>query len=395
MHTFWLNSEALRRIGITRDTPTPAGGEILRDDQTGEPLGILRDTATEVVVDAVPMPGIVGSLRGLHETIRQMNRHGYTAFMDARLDDPAAANGYRMLEWLGLLDARVSMAILYDPRRDLSQIEEIETLRARFATDRLDAKIVKIFVDGGTSIRSAASSDYEEGEASAEPYIDQEALARYVVELDGRGFTTHLHTLGDRATTIALDAIEAARIANPGGKQRHAITHLVYPNPEDLPRFAQLDVIANISPYWAYPNEWTASFFATIGPERRHWMYPFRSLSDLGVRLSASSDYPFTPLDPFLAIEVGMTRRDPRRSGGEALVEDQALSLEKLLLAYTRGAAYQNDRDESTGTIEPGKLADLVVLDRDLFETAPQEISETQVVMTILEGEVVYRADPE
>ncbi len=393
MHTFWLNTLALQRIGITRTTPTPVGGEILRDADTGNLLGVLRDTATEAVIRAVPLPGLIGSLRGLHATIRQMNRYGYTAFMDARLEDPAVADGYRVLEMLGLLDARVSMAILFDPRRDLSQIEEIEALRAKFATDRLDANIVKIFVDGGTSVRSAASSAYEHGVESADTYINKDDLAHYVVELDSRDFATHLHTLGDQATTIALDAIEAARSTNPSGKQRHAITHLVYPNPDDILRFAKLDVIANISPYWAFPNEWTASFFASIGPSRTQWMYPFRTLADRGVTLSASSDYPFTPLDPFLAIEVGMTRRNPFTNGGDALVASEALKLEDLLLAYTIGAAYQNHRDEITGTIEPGKMADLVVIDRDLFAAAPEDISDTKVMMTILEGEVVYRAE--
>jgi predicted amidohydrolase YtcJ len=135
------------------------------------------------------------------------------------------------------------------------------------------------------------------------------------------------------------------------------------------------------------------SLFPSIGSERKQWMYPFRTLADQGVTLSASSDYPFTPLDPFLAIEVGMTRRNPFEDGGEALVASEALTLEELLLAYTRGAAYQNYREGTTGTIEVGKLADLVVIDRDLFENAPEGISEATVVVTILEGEVVYRAE--
>ncbi|MBW2242314.1 MAG: amidohydrolase [Deltaproteobacteria bacterium] len=392
MHTFWLNSPAMRSVGITRDTPTPAGGEILRDPQSQEPLGILRDTATEMVIKVMPRPGMLAALKGLRDTIRRMNSYGYTSLMDARLDDPSVATGYRILELLGLLDARVSMAVLFDPRRDLSQLDEIEALRSDFSTDRLDAEVVKIFVDGGTSVRSAASSAYADGSPSSPVYIPAQDLNRSVVEIDRRGFSIQLHTLGDRATTLALDAIEAARRANPGEARRHAITHLVYPRPADLERFAELDVIANISPYWAFPNEWTASFFPSIGNERKAWMYPFRSLADLGVRLSAGSDYPFTPMNPFLAIEVGMTRKSPENGSSESLVPGEALTLEMLLVAYTRGAAYQNHREAETGSIEVGKAADLVVLDRDLFETLPEDISETRVQMTILEGEVVYRS---
>lgn len=393
MHTFWLNSRALQAVGITKETPTPPGGEILRDPGTGEPTGALRDFAVEPVANAIPRPGLVASLRRLRGVIHQMNRYGYTSFMEARLEDRTTAWGYRMLELLGLLDARVSMAVLFDPRKDTSQIEEIRRIRDDFSTPRIDARIVKIFVDGGTAVRSAASAPYAGGGPSAKPYIDAAELSRIVGDLDREGFAAHLHTLGDLATRTALDAIEGARRGNPSGGPRHTITHLVYPNPEDIGRFRELDVIANISPYWAFPNEWSASFPPILGPERAAWMYPFRALADRDVLLTAGSDYPFTPLDPFLAIEVGMTRRDPENAAAMQMIPDQALALEDLLAAYTINAAYQLHREDLTGSIEVGKWGDLVVLDRNLFDTPPHEISETRVLMTLLEGEVVHRAE--
>jgi hypothetical protein len=393
MHTFWLNSRALQAVGITKETPTPPGGEILRDPGTGEPTGALRDFAVEPVVNAIPRPGLVASLRRLRAVIHEMNRYGYTSFMEARLEDRTTAWGYRMLELLGLLDARVSMAVLFDPRKGTSQIEEIRRIRDDFSTPRIDARIVKIFVDGGTAVRSAASAPYAGGGPSAKPYIDAAELSRIVSELDREGFAAHLHTLGDLATRTALDAIEGARRGNPSGGPRHTITHLVYPNPEDIGRFRELDVIANISPYWAFPNEWSASFPPILGPERAAWMYPFRALADRDVLLTAGSDYPFTPLDPFLAIEVGMTRRDPENAAAMRMIPDQALALEDLLAAYTINAAYQLHREDLTGSIEVGKRGDLVVLDRNLFDTPPDEISETRVLMTLLEGEVVHRAE--
>jgi hypothetical protein len=383
----------LEAVGITKETPTPPGGEILRDPRTGEPTGALRDFALEPVGNAVPRPGPVASLRRLRAVIREMNRYGYTSFMEARLEDRATAWGYRMLALLGMLDARVSLAVLFDPRKGASQIGEIRRIRDDFSTGRIDARIVKIFVDGGTAVRSAASAPYAGGDPSAEPYIDAAALSRIVSDLDREGFAVHLHTLGDLATRIALDAIEAARRGNPSGGHRHAITHLVYPNPEDIGRFRELDVIANISPYWAFPNEWSASFSPILGSERAAWMYPFRALADRGALLTAGSDYPFTPLNPFLAIEVGMTRRDPGDADSTPMLSDQALELEDLLAAYTINAAYQLHQEDLTGSIEVGKRGDLVVLDRNLFDTPPDEIGETQVLMTMLEGEVIHRAE--
>lgn len=395
MHTFWLNSRALKAVGITRETPTPAGGEILRDGDTGEPTGALRDFAVYLVAEAIPRPGPIESLRRLRATIREMNRHGYTSLMEARLEDRTMAWGYRLLDLLGLLDARVSLAILLDPRQGPSQIEEIRGIRDDFSTRRIEARIVKIYVDGGTAGRSAASAPYADGSPSAEPYLDAATLSRYIGQLDEAGFAVHVHTLGDLATRIALDAIEAARRGNPSGGHRHAITHLVHPNPDDIGRFRELDVIANVSPYWAFPNEWSASFPPILGPERAAWMYPFRALVDAGARLTAGSDYPFTPLNPFLAIEVGMTRRDPEDPESTTLVADQALTLEELLAAYTIHAAYQLHQEDLTGSIEAGKAADLVVLDRNLFDTPHHEISETEVLMTVLDGEVVHRAGPD
>jgi predicted amidohydrolase YtcJ len=393
MHTFWLNSRALEAVGITKETATPPGGEILRDPETGEPTGALRDLAAGPLAKALPLPGLIASLRGLRDVIHQMNRCGYTSFMDARVDERKTAWGYRMLELLGMLDARVSLAVLYDTRRDVSQIDEIRRIREDFSTDRIDARIVKIFVDGGTAVRSAASAPYAGGVPSAEPYIDGPELARIVRDLDREGFAVHLHTLGDRATRIALDAIEGARKSNPSGAARHAISHLVYPNPEDLARFRELDAIANISPYWAFGNEWSASFPPILGPQRAAWMYPFRALAERGALVTAGSDYPFTPLDPFPAIEVGMTRRDPENAESKPMNPDQALALEDLLAAYTIHAAHQLYQEDVTGSIEVGKRADLVVLDRNLFDTPPDEIGDTRVLLTLLEGEVVHRAD--
>jgi predicted amidohydrolase YtcJ len=392
MHTFWLNSRALEAAGVTRETETPPGGVILRDPHSGEPTGALRDLALDLVLDVMPRANVLESLMSLRATLREMNRHGYTSLLEARVSEPEMAWAYWLLEALGLLDMRVSLAVLFDPHQGLAQREAFREFREDFTTDRLQARVVKIFVDGGTAMGASASAPLAGGRPSAAPYISEAALAEAVTAFDADGFSVHLHTLGDRATRSALDAVEAAKTAHPESETRHVITHLVYPQPQDLARFEPLGVIANISPWWAFRNEWTAMIVATLGPDRERWMYPFASLERSGALLAAGSDYPFTPLDPFEAIEVGLTRRDPHDPSSPPLVEDEALTLETLLAAYTINAAYQLYQEDGTGSIEPGKLADLIVVDRNLFETPTESISEARVLLTLLEGEVVHRA---
>ena len=392
MHTFWLNSRALEAAGVTRDTETPPGGVILRDPHSGEPTGALRDLGLDLVLDVMPRPKLLESLVALHATLGEMNRHGYTSLLEARVSEAEMAWAYRLLDALGLLDMRVSLAVLFDPHQGLAQRAAFRELREDFATDRIQTRVVKIFVDGGTAMGASASAPYAGGRPSAAPYIPEAALAEAVTAFDADGFAVHLHALGDRATRSALDAIEAAKTAHPQSEARHVITHLVYPQPQDVARFGPLGVIANISPWWAFRNEWTASFPPTLGPDRERWMYPFASLDRSGALLAAGSDYPFTPLDPFEAIEVGLTRRDPHDFSSPPLVADEALTLETLLAAYTINAAYQLHQEDRTGSIEPGKLADLIVIDRNLFETPTESISETAVLLTLLGGEVVHRA---
>ncbi|MBW2448193.1 MAG: amidohydrolase [Deltaproteobacteria bacterium] len=393
MHTFWLNSRALEAVGVTRGTETPRGGVILRDPRSGEPTGALRDLALDLVIDVMPRPNAFESLLALHATLGEMNRLGYTSLLDARVNEREMAWAYRLLEIAGQLDMRVSLAALYEPQQGLAQREALRKFREDFDSERLQARVVKIFVDGGTAMGASASAPRANGRPSAAPYIDEAALAEVVVALHADGLAVHLHTLGDRATRSALDAIEAAKRAHPDEDPRHVITHLVHPDPTDLARFAPLGVTANISPWWAFRNEWTASFLPTLGPERERWMYPFASLERSGVRLAAGSDYPFTPLDPFEAIEVGLTRRDPADPSSPPLVAEEALTLETLLAAYTINAAYQLHQEDRTGSIEPGKLADLIVIDRNLFETEAESISEVRVLLTLLEGEVVHRGE--
>jgi len=200
-----------------------------------------------------------------------------------------------------------------------------------------------------------------------------------------------LHTIGDRAVRESLDAIEAARNANGARDARHHLAHIQLVHPDDQPRFAELGVIANAQPYWAaasrYVNELTLPF---IGEERARYHYPFASLQRAGAQLAFGSDWTVSTADPLPQIEVAVTRVEHPNRDTEPLLPEEALDLESALAAFTRGSAYVNFLETETGSLEPGKLADLLVLDRDLFDRGAGPIGDARVVLTLVEGEAVY-----
>jgi predicted amidohydrolase YtcJ len=224
--------------------------------------------------------------------------------------------------------------------------------------------------------------------------LPADELERAVVLLDSHGFQMHVHTIGDRAVRDALDALEAAGRANGRRDSRHHLAHLQLVHPDDLPRFAGLGVVANVSPYWAcrsgYVEELTEPF---IGPERSARMYPFGSLARAGARLAFGSDWTVSTNDPLPQLEVAVTRISPDTRALEPLLPEEALDLPTALAAFTSGAAYVNFLEADTGTVEPAKLADLVVLDRDVLDPGSGPLGDARVLLTLSEGEAVY-ADP-
>jgi predicted amidohydrolase YtcJ len=224
-------------------------------------------------------------------------------------------------------------------------------------------------------------------------YVDPQALRECVTRLDAHGFQVHTHAIGDRAVREALDAVEAARTANGPNDQRHHVAHLQVVHPDDVPRFAALGVTANIQALWAahepQMDELTIPF---IGTERAGRQYPFGDLLRSGARLAAGSDWAVSSANPMRAVHVAVNRslQGARGADAEPFLPGQSLELAEALAAYTIGSAYVNHLDDQTGTIEPGKLADLVVLDRDPFAVPPAEIGTVGVAATYVEGRQVY-----
>jgi predicted amidohydrolase YtcJ len=224
-------------------------------------------------------------------------------------------------------------------------------------------------------------------------YVDLAVVREAVRLADAAGLHVHIHTIGDRAVRDALDAIEAAIAVNVTWDRRPTLAHIQVVHPADIPRFASLGVVANGQPYWAvHEAQMTELTMPVLGPERGGWQYPFASLLRTGARLAFGSDWSVSTADPLQEIEVAVRRVSPDHRDAEPFLPDERISLEAAIRAFTLGAAYVNGLEAETGSIEVGKLADLVVLDRDLF--APDVLpADARVLLTLVEGEAVYE-DP-
>ena len=401
-HGAWVNSRALDLAGLTAATPDPADGRI-EHGADDEPQGTLHEGAALLVGRLVPGPTFAEQLRGLLLAQQHLHALGITAWQDAivgeylGLPDPLPA--YLAAARDGTLTARVEGALWWDRNRGGEQLDDLLDRRQQGQAGRFRAGTVKIMQDGVAENFTAGMIDPYLDACGCQSgnrgftYVDPADLAEQVSRLDIAGFGVHVHAIGDRAVREALDAFDAARASNPVSRGRHHIAHLQVLHPDDIPRFAELSVTANMQALWAahepQMDELTIPF---LGPERASRQYPFGSLLRAGARLAAGSDWAVSSANPLEGIHVAVNRTLPEAEpGAEPLLPGQALTLAEAMAAYTAGSAYVNHLDE-TGAIAPGYLADLVVLDRDPFTGPPGEIASTAVALTYVEGQQVFAA---
>ncbi|GAB3548077.1 putative amidohydrolase YtcJ [Actinopolyspora lacussalsi] len=393
-HGGWANSAALRAAGIERDTADPPGGRIERE-RDGTPQGTLHESAVELVSRHVPEGGRDEYLRALLAGQRRLHAHGVTAWHDAilgrYLNYPDPLEHYRALHGEGLLSGRVTGSLWWDRRRGTEQIPELVGRAEAARGEGVRTGSVKIMLDGVCENFTAAMlHPYLHGHGSGTSYVDSSELNEAVRALDDVGFAVHFHAVGDRAVRQALDAVATARGTNGDSGNRHQIAHLQVVHPDDLARFAELGVAANIQAEWAHNDaamtELTAPY---LGPLRYARQYPFGSLLAAGTLLATGSDWPVSTIDPMRAIHVAVNRTDVADSE-PPLLAGEAITLSDALAAATIGSARVHRLERHTGSITVGKRADLTVLDANPFELPVREIGEVGAVMTVVDGRVVH-----
>jgi predicted amidohydrolase YtcJ len=396
VHGAWLNSVALARAGIDARTADPPDGRIERDPASGEPTGTLHEGAAYAVEARVlPRPDRAEWERAIRRGQAHLHALGITGWQDAWVT-PDTQAAYLALATDGRLTARVVGALWWERDRGLEQIDDLRGRREQ-AADSFRPDTVKIMIDGVLENQTGALIEpYCDGcgghtDHRGLTYVDPDLLAAAVTQLDGLGFSVHMHAIGDRAVRMGLDAVAAARSTNPGSAGRHHIAHLQVVQPEDVPRFAALDVTANCQAYWAQSepqmDELTIPF---IGRDRADLQYPFGDLVRAGARLAMGSDWGVTTANPLDQLQVMVTRIDPEQRANAPFLPEQALPLATGLTAFTAGSAYVN-HDERGGSARVGARADLAVLDADLFEPGLLP-TDARVTHTVAGGVVVHES---
>ena len=392
-HSSWVNSKALEIAGITKETPDPPRGRIERDPETGEPTGTLRESAARLVIVKTPPYTHDEFVTGLRRGLQVANRFGITSVQEARVTDQHL-KAFAELDQSGELTVRTVTAMGLDAAKGMSQVPQFVEWRTKFQSKHLRTNAVKIFQDGVIESRTAAllqpylGGKDERGWLNFEP----EVLKPLAAELDRLGFQIHIHAIGDRGIQSSFDALEFARDRNGRRDSRHHIAHIQLFDPPDVDRFRRLGVIANFQPYWAQPDKYIVDMtLPVLGPERSRWLYPIRSVAKTGAVIACGSDWSVSTMNPLDAIQVAVTRRGIQEPPGPAWMPDEVVDLPLMLAGYTINGAYLNFQESETGSIEVGKAADLIVLDRNLFEIPAHEIHLAKVLLTVLEGKEVFR----
>ncbi|GAA1401263.1 amidohydrolase [Kitasatospora putterlickiae] len=391
-HTGWANSEALRRAGYTADTPQPAHGEIVRRAD-GSPLGTLREFgALNPVLALVPLPDLAEQVEALHGTARVLASAGVTWVQDAWVEP------HQVDTWLAAvadgrdLAVRANLALLLEPDGWRERLPRLAADRERVEAagrGQVTARAVKFFADGvlesGTAALLEPYSDCPHSHGAAN-WTGAE-LADAVTAVDALGFQPHIHAIGDHGVRIALDAIEAAARRNGPRARRPVIAHVQLVDPADLPRFAELGVIANFEPLWAQPDPlMTELTLPRIGPERGARQYQIAALLRDGARVSFGSDWPVTRYEPLAGLATAVTRQTPEGLPEGGWLPQERIGLDQALAAYSAGVAHQAFEEDAWGVLRVGLRADLVQLAADPFTVPPGELAGVAVVGTWLGG---------
>lgn len=386
-HYAWVNSKALEMAGITSQTENPPYGTILKDEQ-GEPTGVLIETAISLVADiALSFPK-----ERQHDLLNRFLQHakrlGVTSVNDLyasrALESLESLDTFKEFDQAGRLTTRIH---LYPALN--GGLNRVKQLRDTFTSGKLRFAGLKQYIDGVVTGYTAYMLDpyLDKPETKGHVAFPPEMIKSWVVEADREGFQIRFHAIGDGAVRLGLDAFEEAQKTNGKRDSRHALEHVEIIHPNDLTRFKELGVIASIQPSHLALMPRT-SHTSRVMEEKFPYLYPCKSLQVAEASMAFGSDFPIAPLNPMLQIFHAVARVD--YTGKEIWNEQERIRISEALQAYTKGSAYSVHRETELGTLEPGKLADIVVLDRDLFTVPLEEIPETKVKMTIMDGEIIF-----
>jgi predicted amidohydrolase YtcJ len=394
-HMALANSFALNLAGITKDTPSPEGGLIVKDPKTGEPTGILKDNAMDLVSNIIPGYTDEEYMEAVSAAMNEAKRFGVTSIEDMSYTTDESFE--RQLHIYEMLEKENKLTVRVATRMPISTYQKfIKTgIEYNFGDDMITLGTLKAYADG--SLGSSTAWFWEPYVQDQNTYglpndiIKDGNFEKWALDADRHKLQICVHAIGDRAVSTVLDVVEKIEKENPNWDRRFHIEHAQHLRPQDIPRMAKLGVIASVQPtHLMEDGDWAEK---RIGKERLKYMHPYSSFLKAGVKVSFGTDFPVVTLNPLVGLYMAVTRRTSDGKNPNGLEPQEKISIEQAIKCYTINSAYAEFQENKKGSIEPGKLADLVVLDKDILTIDPVKIKDVKVDMTVLGGRVIYKAD--
>ena len=393
-HSSWANSKALSMAGVDRNTPDPPNGRIVRD-ANGDATGALKEAAGDLVERLMPKPTREERLTALRKGLHEANRLGVVRVHSAG-GDFEYLDLYDELRKNGELTVRQYIAYFLDPPELKPEaIEKIEQARKKYNDEWISGGAVKTMLDGVVEAHTAAmlGTYADDTSQSGKLFWDPDKYKQAIAELDKRGLQIFTHAIGDRAVRLAFDAYENAQKTNHSTDDRPRIEHIETITAEDIPRFGKLGVIASFQPLHTDPNEDTLKVWAVAaGPDRVSRAWPWRSVETTGGKLAFGSDWPVVTISPWPGLQNALTRQTAEGEPAGGWVPKERINIEDAVRGYTLGAAFAGRREKTEGSLETGKLADLIILSKNVFTIEPPDILNEEVLVTMVGGKVVYES---
>jgi predicted amidohydrolase YtcJ len=390
-HTAWCNSKALELAGITKATPDPAYGVVVRDDK-GEPTGLLKEAARDLVEILIPPPNAEERYQALKRLLDRAASYGLTSVQNASFNRSELPTFERLMDEGGL-KLRFSFAVPFVKNPSEEDLAYYNQLREKYTGPLLKFGTVKGMLDGVVDMKTAAMFEPYVGGGSVAPHWTQEELNRTAAFYDENGFQILLHAIGDKAINLALNAYEFVKRTNPDRERRHRVEHIEVPRLSDIPRFKQLGVIASTQALFANPDKTTLENYAVLlGPERASRANAFKLFDDAGAVQAFGSDWPVFSMEAVRGIYCAVTRMTPEGTPAGGWYPANRISAEAALYHFTRDAAYASFEEKDKGTLSVDKLADFVVLSENILEPPPERILKAKVLLTVMGGQDSFRA---